>query len=140
MSHAAVGACGGLRANSVSAALVNTSAATGTRSASVTLGSDGTCTRSPGTAPSNWFSPTQAGIGSLFWAKASVTSSVNTTVGGTIGTGAWTSLSGGGNFTATNSGTSVEGTGNYTISIANDSAGSNVVGSVSGSWDVGFVP
>lgn len=132
---------GGIQAFSVG--LSNNSVATGIRSASFTLVSDGTSTRTPNgggsaVAGPNWYAPTTASIGSSYWVKLVINSSATTTISGSA-TNTVMSVSGAG-WTFTNTATNNEGTGSGTLSFYTDSGGTNLVATGSVSWDVGYTP
>jgi hypothetical protein len=116
--------------------MTNTSVSTGIRSASFTLVNDGTFTSSS-SGTGNWLSPTSAGVGSNWWAKATVNTTTNTSLTGT--TGGWTQLTSGEAWSAQNTATNNEGTGNFTIAFSPD-GGTTTVGSMNVSWDVGYTP
>lgn len=124
------------------ASMINTSLSPGARSTSFTLKADGTITygTTTGTGSTAWANPTGTGTGTGVWAKVTITSNTGTTLGGMASTGAWTSLATDqvASFVSVNSTT--EGHGTYTLSFATDSLGGNVIGSGSGSWDVGYTP
>jgi len=115
---------------------VNTSVATGIRSATFALVNDGTFTGT-NTAGGNWFTPTVAGIGSSWSAKLVINTQANTTITGTLNT--FLSLSGSTSWGFSNTATNNEGTGTGTISFSPD-GGTTTVGTMAISWDVGFTP
>lgn len=115
----------------------NTSPVVGVRAAGITLNNDGT---SSGSLIGGWYTPTTAGVGTLVWAKLFTSGSSGTTVSGSITTSGWTQLTSGGGITFTSASPTSEGTGNYEIRLASDSAGATVIGSISGTWDVGYTP
>lgn len=100
--------------------------------ASITLGSNGVVSYSGGntdnTSPgANWFSPTQAGVGSLYWVRATVTSGTATDTG-TFGS--WLSLSAGQSW-GQNAAIGSKST-TFTLEFASDAAGANIVKTVTG--------
>jgi hypothetical protein len=133
---------GGLRANNMSASLLNISAATGIRSATVTFNSDGTCGASGGSSSvsGNWFSPTTTGIGTSFWMKRTSISGAGYNNGGDLGDGLIHQCTAGLTFSISNTGTNVEAVGNAGITFYTDAGGVNAVGSCAISFDVGFAP
>jgi len=117
--------------------VTNTSNATGVRSGNLTLIPDGTFTATGSTAK-NWFSPTTAGIGTAWSAKATVNSQTNTNITGpTLGT--WVALSSSAQWAFANTGNVVEGFGTMTIAFSRD-GGATTAGSMSVTWDVGYTP
>ncbi len=121
----------------------NTSLSPGVRSTIFTLNSDGSISYGVSTAPkpSAWANPVAAGTGTGVWVKMVATpGDANTTLGGIASSGAWTSLASGASASFTSASSSVEGLGTYTIQFATDSAGSNIIGSATGGWDVGYTP
>lgn len=94
----------------ISCSATSTAAGSGSSTASITFGSDGTIGGGNSFLGStNWYQPAVTGIGSQFWIS--------------INSGAWTSLS-------TNPSTSLTGTNNSvnrSIRIATDSGGTNIV-------------
>lgn len=118
--------------------LLNTSLSTGVRSSTLQLNTDGSISLSGGTGATAWFAPIIAAIGTQVWVKLTVGSSTNTNISG--GTGSWLPLSAAVSWSFQNSSVAVEATGSYTLSFATDSSGGNVVGSGSGTWDVGYAP
>lgn len=101
-------------------------------SASITLGSNGVVSETGAAADNsspgaNWFSPTQTGIGSQYWVRATVTVGASTDTG-TFGS--WLSLSAGQSW-GQNSATSTKST-TFTLEFATDAAGANIVKTVTG--------
>ena len=92
--------------------------------AALDLNSDGTCSR-PGDSPAslpNWFSPTTTGIGSSYWAKATISS-------GSFSSGSGTgivSLSGGAGWTRSQTAVGSSSV-TFTVEIFSDSGGVNKV-------------
>lgn len=129
-----------------SAALTSTSTATGIRGANLFLNSNGTSSVSrSGTGGTGalscgpWLAPTTTGIGSSFWAKFVPGTNTGTTITGTINSPV--SLAAGTSWGIQNSSTTVEGQGSAgVIYIYSDSGGTNLVGSGTVTWDVGYTP
>lgn len=122
--------------NGVGGTINNASAASGIRSASVNVATDGTYTfTGPGTTNGNWYSPTTTGIGSSWWVKFTVASSTNSTNSGSIGS--WTQLTSTVGVSASNSSASVEGTGSFTVQFSPD-GGTTVAATGTVNWDVGM--
>lgn len=121
----------------------NNSAATGVRSGSFQINSDGT-TQSTRLGVSNvvgspWYAPLPApGIGASYWCKMTINSSTGTTSSGSFGT--VLSLSGNINWGFTSSGPLTEGVGNATLNIYGDAGGTSLLASANVSWDVGYTP
>lgn len=98
--------------------------------ASVNFINDGTlafsATGGSSSGQPNWFTPTQTGVGSLYWINFSITGGAFSATPGTAGT--WISMSSTTQFRNTSAaGSTRNGTASY--SIASDSGGVNVVGS-----------
>lgn len=132
--HTLLAAVGG-RLTGASGSVVNTSVSTGIRSGTFTLVNDGTFTGLPGSG--SWFTPTTAGVGAQWSAKAVINSQTNTTASGTYGS--FVALTSGTSWSFSNSATNNEGTGSMTISFSPDGGGSTA-GTMTVSWDVGFAP
>ena len=117
--------------------MVNTSTSPGLLSSNFGLNSNGTTTLGTGaTGSPAWVLPTGTGVGSAFWVKLTVGSTINTTPSGDS-TGTVLALSSNRSWTFTNSSGTVEGQGTFTLTFYSDAGGTVVVGSGSGSWDVG---
>lgn len=99
--------------------------------ATMTFNSNGTITLSGNLSAggSNWRDPTQTGVGSSFWIRATKTAGTTHNIGATLDT--WHSASGAVAFgwSQTTTGTK---SATYTIEIATDSAGTNIVATKTG--------
>lgn len=127
---------GGGHLTGTGGSVINTSVATGIRSGTFALVSDGTFTGT-GTGGGTWWTPTTTGIGTNWSAKATVNTTTNTSFSGT--TGSWVSLTSGTSWGMQNTATNVEGTGAFTIAFSPD-GGTTTASSMSVSWDVGYTP
>ena len=119
-----------------------TSAAVGTRTASIRFYADGTSgVISSGSlsAGANWYSTTTAGIGGGWYVRLTTISNSNTNLGYTSGT--WYLIGSGTGISIgfTNSGTSLEGIGSAHVDFSPDN-GTTIISSGTVSWDVGYVP
>lgn len=133
---AILGAGSNGRLTGSSASATNTSVSTGIRSGSLTLVNDGTFTGT-GSGGGSWWTPTTAGVGSQWSAKAVINSQTNTTASGTYNS--FVALTSGTSWSFSNTATNNEGTGSMTISFSPDGGGSTA-GTMTVTWDVGFAP
>jgi hypothetical protein len=129
----------GLSSNSFSSSFNHVSSNAGIYPATLTLNNDGTTSGSYVSNTSNWYTPTNAGIGSQFWVKLTTSGSSFVTVSGSLAGGAWTQLSSAQGVTFANNGTTNEGMGSYTIQFATDPGGVKITGTISGNIDVGCI-
>lgn len=101
---------GGTVRNPVSGLATNTAAGSGTSTAQIAFNNDGTMQGSlVYTGPTNWYTPTTAGIGNQYWMS--------------VDSGAWQSMSSGILQSITGGNLSVS----RNIRIATDSGGTNIV-------------
>lgn len=120
----------------------NNSAALGVRSGSLNLANDGTGNQRVLNVVNNiaWYAPAPTtSIGSSIWCKLTINSQAFTTITGSA-TGSVISLSGGAGWTFTSSASNQEGTGTFTLTFYGDAAGTNLLSTQSGNWDVGYTP
>lgn len=121
----------------------NNSAATGVRSGSFQINSDGTTQSTvhgvSSVAGSPWYAPLPApGIGASYWCKMTINSTTGTTASGSFGT--VLALSSNINWGFTSTGPLTEGFGNATLNIYGDAGGTSLLASANVSWDVGYTP
>jgi len=117
----------------------NTSASAGIRNGGFSLAADGTVTKTNASGDSTWYSSAPvAGIGSNYWVKLTINSSVNTSMSGSA-TGTVLALSGAPGWSFANNASNKEGTGSFTLTFYSDSGGTSVVGTNTGTWDVGTI-
>lgn len=121
-------------------AVSNNSAALGVRSGTMSLASDGSGTQTQlGTSHAiQWYAPVTTGIGSSVWCKLTINSTNFTNMTGTS-TGTIQTV-GGCAWTFTSSASNQEGTGTFTLTFYGDAAGTNLLSTQTGSWDVGYTP
>lgn len=99
-----------------------------TAAASCTLNTDGTCTNTPSTSPTNWYTPTTGSIGTGYWVRATATS--GSLSSGT--TGSWLQLNSARTWVRDNAGTEGTLSATLTLEIATDSGGVNIVATRTG--------
>lgn len=128
------------RPMTVSGGVFNTNLAAGIRTGQFRFNSDGTSTiAGVGASGSiaNWYSQTLAGVGSSYWIRYTLISSLTTTTSG-MTSGTWYKLDTTPLLTINNSGVGTEATGSGTIDISGD--GSTVLTTGTVTWDVGYTP
>lgn len=118
----------------------NLATTTGIRTSTLTFQPDGTTSISgPGSSTQNWSLPTTANIGANVWLRIT-SSGTNTNYAGSIALNTWTRLDTTKNFSVSNSLSTNEGIGTTQFEFASSASGTPLLGTRTGSYDVGYAP